>query len=154
MCPELHARAQSIQSKLYLLDELPPVLSHHDFSEINILVDRDSGGLTGVVDFDEAQIEAFGMCIFGLYECFFGAMEKGRWSWYEDRQRLEGAFCGALWDNLPPSMKQEELQDALSVAIDVGMIQRYFIRGMLDEYNETNKVHVMSLEYARALLLR
>lgn len=32
------------------------------------------GHVTGVIDFDDAQTEAFGMFIFGGYEGFFGVM--------------------------------------------------------------------------------
>ncbi|RMZ84998.1 hypothetical protein DV738_g328, partial [Chaetothyriales sp. CBS 135597] len=73
---------ETLQPRLSLLGSLPAVLTHHDFAQINILVD-DSGHLTGVIDFDEAGVEAFGMCIWGLYECFFGSMEDGKWSFYD-----------------------------------------------------------------------
>lgn len=83
LAPDLHTHiTEVLQPSLHLLERLPAVLTHHDFSQINILVD-DSGHLTGVIDFDEAGIEAFGMCIWGLYECFFGMMEDGKWSFYD-----------------------------------------------------------------------
>ena len=52
---------------------------HHDLVAQKIFV-NETGGLTGVIDWDGAGIEAFGMMIFALYEAFFGGMEGGHWS--------------------------------------------------------------------------
>jgi Ser/Thr protein kinase RdoA (MazF antagonist) len=63
LAPELfHIITKTLQPQAYLLETLPAVLTHHDFSQVNILV-NDTGSVTGVIDFDEAGIEAFGMCM-------------------------------------------------------------------------------------------
>jgi Ser/Thr protein kinase RdoA (MazF antagonist) len=75
---ELVEKAASILPNPHLLSGLPPALTYHDLAEVNILLNPE-GSVTGVLDFDEAQVEAFGMCIFGIYECFIGCMENGKW---------------------------------------------------------------------------
>lgn len=149
--PELVEIIRHLESQVHLLGILPKVLTHHDFSQINILV-NDVGNLTGVVDFEEAGIEAFGMCIWGLYECFFGSMEDGKWAFYEERPILEKVFWDTLWDNTPGGLKKENSETAVKVALSIGVINRYFVDGMIDEINLSKKVHRLSLEYARGIL--
>ncbi|KAJ5143917.1 uncharacterized protein N7515_002704 [Penicillium bovifimosum] len=151
--PELFDVVRRLQHKVYLLESLPRVLTHHDFSQVNILV-NDTGNITGVIDFDEAGIEAFGMCIWGLYECFFGSMEAGKWSFYHEMPVLANAFWGSLWANTPPSLKREEAQTAIKVSLGIGVLNRYFIHGMVDKIDLSKKVHRLSLEYARGILPR
>ncbi|KAG8162696.1 hypothetical protein KVR01_007174 [Diaporthe batatas] len=152
-----------LQPSVHLLEKLPAVLTHHNFSQVNILVD-DSGHLTGVIDLDEAGIEVFGMCIWGLYECFFGMMENGKWSFYDTvldggpreantiRQGLENTFWESLWANTPAGLKQTETEQAVMVSLSVGVINRYFIQGMVDEVDPSKSVHRMSLVYAKGIL--
>ena len=83
LAPEVAKVVVRLQTGLYRLSDLPAVLTHHDFAQVNIFV-NDVGKVTGVIDFDEAGIEPFGMCIWGLYEGFFGCMEGGKWSFYKD----------------------------------------------------------------------
>ena len=79
--PEVYAEIVSIGAKLHLLDTVPPVLMHYDPVAQNIFV-NEADDLTGVIDWDGAGIEAFGMVIFALYEALFGSMEGGYWSAY------------------------------------------------------------------------
>ncbi|KAF1950266.1 hypothetical protein CC80DRAFT_456045 [Byssothecium circinans] len=44
----------------------PVVLTHGDFNEVNILVDPDSGEITGVVDWPDASILPFGFALYAL----------------------------------------------------------------------------------------
>jgi len=64
--PKIIEKVAALYDELHLLNELPAVLTHPDFTQLNILVD-DDGSVTGVIDFDEAEFEALGMCNFGLY---------------------------------------------------------------------------------------
>ncbi len=84
--PRFIKKAISLLEKIPLLDKLPPVLSHADFAEINILVNS-QGNLRGVIDFEDAKTEAFGMCIFGIYEGFFGVMKDQKWSFFDQDAR-------------------------------------------------------------------
>jgi hypothetical protein len=161
LAPEIVEIVSNLQGKLHLLDSLPPVLTHHDFSEVNILV-NDMGNVTGVIDFDAAGIEAFGMCIWGIYECFLGCMERGKWSFHNQPaggylrqsvyQVLEAAFWESLWANVSPTMNRGDLEVAVKVSLSIRVVNRYFIRGMLDEIEENERVHQLSLEYAKGIL--
>jgi len=79
--PRFANKAFYLLEKVSLLDKLPPVLTHHDFAEVNIMADL-QGHVTGVINFDDAQTEAFGMCIFGVYESVFGVMRDQRWGFF------------------------------------------------------------------------
>ncbi|KAK3306387.1 uncharacterized protein B0T15DRAFT_509774 [Chaetomium strumarium] len=126
--PELYNVIGSHYPQLHLLDTLPAVLTHHDFASVNILVD-DSGHLTGVIDFDEAAVEAFGMCVWGLYECFFGSMDDGKWSFYDVpadddsgrtiREVLEQTFWESLWTHASPNLYREEAESAVKISLSI-----------------------------------
>jgi len=152
-----HRKGRSFVRQAYLLDELPAVLTHHDFTQLNILAD-DDGSVTGAIDFDEAKFEALEMCIFGLYECFFGEMDQGVFSFYNQaaddgsgrsvRWVLEDAFWSLFWANSPSGLTREKLQEPLRVAVDVCIVHRYFDLFRLDNIDSR------SLTYAHAILLR
>ena len=159
--PQIMDIVSRLREELNLLDRLPAVLTHHDFSEANILVDE-AGNVTGVIDFDVAGIEAFGMCIWGIYECFLGSMERGKWSFHNQeadgchgqtvREVLEAAFWDSLWSSVSPELHRQDLRAAVKVALSIGVINRYFIRGMINEIDQTDSVHRLSLEYAKGIL--
>ncbi|MCJ1269409.1 hypothetical protein MMC22_009301 [Lobaria immixta] len=160
--PRFIEKARSLLTKIPLLNKLPPVLSHADFAEINILVSSE-GNVTGVIDFEDAQTEAFGMCIFGIFEGFFGVMEDQKWRFFDQladdgsgnsvRTVLETAFWNALWDALPPEMSKQKFEDAVMVALDIGIVNRYFVRGLLERVDLESEDHRISLEFARGILL-
>ncbi|KAI1120610.1 hypothetical protein F5Y10DRAFT_283165 [Nemania abortiva] len=126
IAPEFSDLVSNLQQQLHLLEILPAVLTHHDFASVNILV-GDSGHVNGVIDFDSAEVEAFGMCIWGLYECFFGSMEDGKWSFYDMpadggdtsgrtvREVLEETFWESLWAHTPSDLKREDTKRAVKV---------------------------------------
>ena len=164
MAPEIYTLITSLNTRLHLLKALPPVLTHMDLGGQNIFVDKEVGTLTGVIDFDEARTEAFGINIFTLYENHIGSMEDGHWSPYNMpageqypglsvSEVLTKAFWDALWAYTASSVKREEFEEALGVALRVGIINRYFVRGMLDEVDLTKRVHVISWDYAKGILL-
>lgn len=161
LAPEVATVVVRLQSGLHRLGDLPAVLTHHDFAQVNIFVD-DVGTVTGVIDFDEAGIEPFGMCIWGLYEGFFGSMERGKWSFYKQaadgypgrtvQEVLENAFWESLWSNVSPEFKRQVCEPAVKIALGIGIINRYFVHGMIDNIDETQKIHRLSLEYVKGIL--
>lgn len=127
-------------------------------------MDGDVGTLTGVLDFEEARTEAFGINIFKIYENHVGSMEDGHWSPYDMpaeeehpglsvSEVLTEAFWDALWANTASGLGRRDSEEAVGVALRVGIINRYFVRGMLDEIDLAKRVHVISLDYAREILL-
>ena len=166
IAPFIHAQVSSIAAKLHLLQNLPLVLTHPDLVGLNIFVDRITGRITGVIDFDDAQVEALGMNIVTLYEWFLGSMEDSHWSSYDIPageqyssrnvcQLLEAAFWDTFWANARLDLSKEECQEALSVALKVGVINRYIVDGgMLDEVDlEKGRGDERSLDYAKGILV-
>ena len=164
IAPAVYTEMVSLGSKLHLLDTLPAVLTHLELAGQNIFVDKDAGTLTGVIDFEEARTEALGINIFTLYENHFGSMEDGHWTPFDMpageqypalsvSEVLTKAFWDSWWANIAPGLKREDLEEAVGVALRVGIINRYFVRGMLDEIDLAKRVHVISLDYAREILL-
>ena len=161
--PEVYTEIAAIGAKLHLLDSLPAVLTHYDLVGQNIFVDE-TGALTGVIDWDGAGIEAFGVVVFALYECFFGNMEGGHWSPYDFLaggkypgqtacQVLEAAFWDTLWEHVGPGMSREDSNEAVWVALGAGVVNRYFISSMLEEIDLDKGNHARSLNYAKGILL-
>ena len=77
VAPNVYADVISVKANLGLMEHLPLVLSHPDLVGLNIFVDRVTGRITGVIDFDGTHIEALGISIVTLYEWFIGSMEDG-----------------------------------------------------------------------------
>jgi len=57
------------------------VLTHGDLSELNILVDNDSGNITGVIDWTVAGIKPLGLTLYAL-EKFIGSMGRDGWVYF------------------------------------------------------------------------
>lgn len=146
--PGFAQRAKSLLPRVGLLMKLPAVLCHVDFFENNIMVNPATGALTAVLDWDGAQIEAFGMMIYGVYDSFFGCMSghsgDAVWSWFEtllpdgDDTRsagdiLEYKFWNAFWEAVPSSFGKAEYEDAIKVAIEVGLVQRNLARSLIED---------------------
>ena len=130
MAPEIYTLVTSLGTRLHLLDALPGVLTHLDLGGQSSFVDKETGALTGVIDFDEARTEAFGINIFTLYENHIGSMEDGHWSPYDIpagvqhpglsvSEVLTKAFWDALWAYTAPSLRGEEFEEAVGVALRV-----------------------------------
>ena len=165
IAPEVYAEVTSIAAKLHLLRNLPLVLSHPDLVGLNVFVDRTTGAITGVIDFDGAEIEALGISIFTLYEWFIGSMEKRHWSPYDMPageahggktvcQVLESAFWETFWASVSREVNKEDSKEALSVALRVGIVNRYMGDSkMLDEVDfEKRHGDERSLDYVKGIL--
>ena len=166
IAPVVHAEVISVSAKLHMLQILPLVLTHPDLVGLNIFVDRITGKITGVIDFDDAQVEALGMNIVTLYEWFFGSMEDGHWSPYYmpagERygsrnvcQMLEAAFWDTFLANARLDLSKDGSGEALLVALKVGIINRYIVDGgMLDGVDlEKGCGDKRSLDYAKGILV-
>ena len=69
------------------------------------------------------------------------------------RNILETAFWGTLWDALLPDMSRQKYEEAVMVALDIGIINRYFVRGLRETVDLDSQDHKLSLEFARGILL-
>ncbi len=64
-----------------IIYQVPWVLTHSDLSNTNILVNSDSGHLTGMVDWADASIEPFGIALWGL-ESILGCSGPQGWAYH------------------------------------------------------------------------
>ena len=165
IAPDVYTEVTAIAAKLHLLQDLPLVLNHPDLVGLNVFVDRMSGAITGVIDFDGAEIEALGISIFTLYECFIGSMDDRHWSPYDMPagpahgretvcRMLESAFWQTFWAHVSLKVKEENSMEAVSVALRVGVVNRYMgDSNMLDEVDfERRHGDERSLDYVKGIL--
>jgi hypothetical protein len=68
------------------------------------------------------------------------------------REVLECTFWDSLWRNAPPSLKRETAERAVKISLSIGIINRYFIQGMMDKIDMSRNAHRLSLEYVRRIL--
>jgi Phosphotransferase enzyme family len=77
------------------ITSLPWVLTHGDLVPGNIMLSTASGHLTGLVDWAEAEILSFGLCLYGLEE-ILGEMTETGWEYHPDAERLRQVFWREL----------------------------------------------------------
>ncbi|KAK7697475.1 hypothetical protein SLS64_013487 [Diaporthe eres] len=99
----------------------PVVLTHSDLNEMNILVDPCSGKITGVVDWTGASIQPFGFTLYAL-ENALGSMGPNGWRWFDNVDKLRGAFWRAFREQTGLS---EPLTRLVKLAGKAGILIRY-----------------------------
>ncbi|GAM87640.1 hypothetical protein ANO11243_056670 [Dothideomycetidae sp. 11243] len=155
LAPEVARIVRVVQASIHKLDRLPLVLTHTDLAELNVFID-DEGHFTGVIDFDEAAIDPFGMSIWCLYECYIGFMDDGRFHFFGNRttsgktaaQILETSFWKTLWTNVPENIDKSALYVALAFGVNHRTLG-IFLKCRVDANNE---FHMTKLEYARSII--
>ena len=105
------------------ISQMPWVLTHQDLASMNMLVDTDTGRLTGIADWVDADIEPFGMALWGL-EDILGSSGPDGWSWVGDTAPLRSVFREAFFAEIG-----ERLSDEKCIAIDqvrdLGLLLRW-----------------------------
>ncbi|KAF2424483.1 hypothetical protein EJ08DRAFT_617816 [Tothia fuscella] len=119
-----------------MLSRLPTVLNHGDLIASNIMIDQETGALTGVVDWAEAEYLPFGMCLCGL-EYFLGARfqrecrdldvesKKSEFQYYDCDGELRSLFWKRLKERIPALNEDERLIEAIKHAGLVGTLLWY-----------------------------
>lgn len=113
---------------------LPMVLTHGDLCEMNFLVDENSGHLTGVIDWAEAEILPFGFNLWGV-ENLLGYMDGNGWNYFEGYEDLRGEFWKSFYGAvvvaeegdgvLASEVLLRQKQDTIDVARRMGILFRY-----------------------------
>ncbi|KAK7960674.1 hypothetical protein PG988_011888 [Apiospora saccharicola] len=85
--------------------EYPQVLNHMDLSETNVLVDRESFAISGIIDWSLASVQPFGFMLWGLRR-MSGVMSGAGWHDYCSRDVSDGAFWDEFWH--ATGIKQEQ----------------------------------------------
>jgi Ser/Thr protein kinase RdoA (MazF antagonist) len=99
----------------------PMVLTHSDLNEMNILVNPDSGEITGVVDWPGASILPFGFTLYAL-ENALGSMGSNGWKWFDNVDDLRDTFWKAFREQTGMSKPQTRL---INLAGKAGILIRY-----------------------------
>ena len=104
----------------------PQVLTHGDLCETNILVSPTMGGVTGIIDWAEAEVLPFGLALYGL-ENLLGYMSPEGWRSFEIRDELEQRFWDQLWDRIAgsPAPPDNSIRHTVAIARQVGVLMRY-----------------------------
>lgn len=104
--------------------QVPWVLTHSDLSNMNILVDSDSGHLTGVIDWADASIEPFGIALWGL-ESVLGCSDVRGWAYHgNDVSNSRGLFRKVLFAEIGGDIS-EEVRRAIEDIRTLGLLLRY-----------------------------
>jgi hypothetical protein len=101
---------------------LPFVLCHEDLSEMNILINPETGNITGIVDWAEARILPFGLTLWG-FENTLGFMDSKGWQYYDNRRQLEDLFWQSFWTKAPNASKVD--LELIRAARMLGLFCRY-----------------------------
>lgn len=106
---------------------MPWVLTHSDLSNMNILVDPDSGHLTGVVDWADASIEPFGIALWGL-ESVLGCCGPHGWAYHEDDVSHSRGLFGKILLIEIGGVDSDETCRAIEEVRTLGLLLRYGFR--------------------------
>jgi len=110
--------AKSLLSCLPQVESLRWVVTHGDLVAGNIIMDPESGHLSGLVDWAEAEVLPFGICLYGLEE-LIGEMTPNGFVYCSNATELRELFWRSLLENIP------ELRyhlAAISMARDLGVL--------------------------------
>ncbi|KAF2804705.1 uncharacterized protein BDZ99DRAFT_425575 [Mytilinidion resinicola] len=115
---------QQLRTHLPLLytPPFPLVLTHDDLCEMNILMDPETGKITGFIDWAEAKILPFGFALWGFLNVI-GWMDSKGWHYYSNRQDLEDQFWKTFDESIGGVTK--EVRDTIRVSSIVGFFLRY-----------------------------
>ncbi|EFQ99198.1 hypothetical protein MGYG_02212 [Nannizzia gypsea CBS 118893] len=124
MPPYLTPAIVSARAGLNLLfgSDFRCALCHGDLNDMNLLVDEETGDLTGVIDWAEASIQPFGMSLWGL-ETLLGFSDRDGWHYYSASNSLEDAFWAAFYDEI--GSISEEDKKLIDISRRVGILLRY-----------------------------
>lgn len=121
--PRFQPIARKILSQMSLIDTLPVVLTHGDVVPSNIMLDQTTGHLCGLVDWAEAEILPFGICLYGLEE-ILGYMANGVFLYHTDSEQARASFWARLQRDVPELLEESTLK-AVMLARDLGILLWY-----------------------------
>ena len=118
---------ENILSRLFD-SEYPLVLTHGDFSKMNILVNPDTFELTGIIDWSLGAVQPFGIDL----DCLVlmgGFMDLKGWHDYDCRPQLQDAFWTEFWAASGikdrDDRQRESIRAMAEAAAKIGAVLRY-----------------------------
>ncbi|EGE04186.1 hypothetical protein TEQG_03218 [Trichophyton equinum CBS 127.97] len=124
MPPYLTPAIVSTRTELDLLfgSDFRYAICHGDLNDMNLLVDEETGDLTGVIDWAEASIQPFGLSLWGL-ETLLGFSDKNGWHYYSASDSLEDAFWTAFHYEI--GNMSENDKKLIDISRRLGILLRY-----------------------------
>ncbi|KAK8137758.1 hypothetical protein PG984_001138 [Apiospora sp. TS-2023a] len=138
------------------IDGLPWTLSHGDFLPSNILVDRQTGETSGLLDWAEAEWLPFGVGMYGLEE-LLGEVRSGQFTYYPEADKLRSLFWSEIKSQIHElrgspcqlrAVREAQLLGVLlwhAIAFDDGRLDRVVEEGTDD--GEIQRLDAFLLNY-------
>lgn len=153
------ARCCRLKVQSGLLKPLPVVLTHGDLLPSNIMVDRQTWKLIGLVDWAEAEYLPFGFSLYSVDHLLgmLGQAAEGsgtRFVWYATAGDLRDVFWQRLRQRIP-ELNDRATRDAVTLARDVGVLLWHgiaFDDGRIDRVVENGRADEEELAYICAFL--
>ncbi|KAF2092864.1 hypothetical protein NA57DRAFT_82011 [Rhizodiscina lignyota] len=124
-----------LESRLPALfdEEYPQVLTHGDLSLTNVLVDKDTHEITGLVDWSLATVLPFGMELDFLL-LTLGFMNLSGWHDYICRERIQAVFWDEFWTStgIRDYTQQTGIRSRAESAAKIGTMLRYAFKRNAD----------------------
>lgn len=129
----------------------PLVLIHSDLTELNILVDGDTGIITGVIDWvDVAAMQPFGLALYVLDKFIGCGMGPCGWVYFDNADALRDVFWTAFVEYAAGTVSRSQMR-SIEVARKAGYILRYGTY-YSSNYKRVVGVEQMSVEKRRLYL--
>ena len=97
------------------------VLAHGDIVPSNILLDPTDGHLFGLVDWTEAELLPFGICLYGLEEILGHMTPENQFIYYPDADQSRAAFWGRFRTEIP-QLEDKKTFEAVLLSRDLGIL--------------------------------
>lgn len=147
-----HQIIQICLNSMETICSLPMVLLHRDFSTCNIMVDRASCYLTGIIDWAEAEICPFGQNLHSIQDLTGALHLKNWWRRYDGYEALQDIF----WDTFQDEVGglSTDTIEAIKTARIMGLLRsRGFTKRLASMPpaipigdNETGRYNMLSLD--------
>jgi len=109
-----------VLEQLRLIYAAPWVLAHGDIVSSNIMLDPSTGRLFGLVDWAEAEVLPFGICLYGLEE-ILGYMTEAGFVYHEDAEQARSAFWMRLNEEIP-DLSQKDRLTSINLSRKLGIL--------------------------------
>ncbi|PYH73339.1 uncharacterized protein BO88DRAFT_421738 [Aspergillus vadensis CBS 113365] len=131
---QYHSLNQKFISSLHAIFSLPMVLLHRDFGVCNIMVNKTTCNLVGVVDWAEAEVAPFGLNLHSHQQLISKVHLKSGWMRYNNYVTLEDIFWGTF-NNKTRGLSNETV-NTIEAARNVGLLLSHGFSSHLSKTTE------------------